>query len=715
MCVNSGSSPMTDDRANNEIQPAASDVGERLGLVHADTPVSVDGDQLGRAHFASLIARQIEVTRSDRGLVMSLVGPWGSGKSSVLSMVAESFAGDPTVVVVNFNPWFFSGSDQLVALFFATLAEQLPERLGEGRGVQVAAHLRSYGQALGTLRALPLFGGFFGAGSDVLSEAAKRTDSSITDLPEQRRVVADELRDLGARVLVLIDDVDRLQPTEVRDLMRMVKLVGDLPSITYLLAFDPSPVEGALKSEGINGREYLEKIVQVEHRVPDPSAERLESMLVEVVQAAVGHIPEERFDAVRWRAVLVGILNPLVRTPRHIRRYANGLALGVSLAGDDVNIVDVLALTGLATFLPTFHARLPLLAEDLTGVSRSLMFTSKPEQERAAARLRAAAKESGRPEVVLAAYELLFPHTGRLLDEIHPSHSESSELARLRRVANPEAFTTYLTAVIPEDGVSAAETAKVLDAFRETDVLQDELRSRDVADLSRIFRRLIAHAQEIPLARVPDSVRVIAPIAREAKGAPSPFISTPEDWMNSFLVSLLSRLDGEARSSFIASWFGEEADLTGMLAVFRIARRNGITGEPLVSEEAVEAMQGAIADKVLSVDAGELMALDDVGRLLWLSGDFLRRTRLGEFHHLLENDQVFARYLFAFTEPPLGQGPRPLGWDGVAQALGHDWLVDRVSSVSATDLNTEMAEVVETARGFVERERADESPPSAIT
>jgi hypothetical protein len=48
--------------------------------------------------------------------------------------------------------------------------------------------------------------------------------------------------------------------------MRMVKLVGDLPGVTYVLSYDRRPVVESLTSPGISGDEYLEKVVQVEHR-----------------------------------------------------------------------------------------------------------------------------------------------------------------------------------------------------------------------------------------------------------------------------------------------------------------------------------------------------------------------------------------------------------------------------------------------------------------
>jgi predicted KAP-like P-loop ATPase len=113
---------------------------------------------------------------------------------------------------VEFNPWLFSGREQRTALFFGVLAEQLNEQLGKRRSADAAQRLRSYGAALGTLRALPAIGGLFDAGAAVIDEAARRLDRSKMDLHGQRNRLGEALRKLDVHIVVVIDDVDRLSP-----------------------------------------------------------------------------------------------------------------------------------------------------------------------------------------------------------------------------------------------------------------------------------------------------------------------------------------------------------------------------------------------------------------------------------------------------------------------------------------------------------------------
>lgn len=471
---------------------------------YGDTPVGSDGDELGRKRFADLIATQLKLVRLSSGMVMSLTGAWGTGKSSVLRMVNEALrqpgSGDQ-IVVINYNPWFFSGTDQLISGFLLTLADQLPRSLGEKVTANVADRLRRYGTAVGTLRSLPAFGGVFSVVSDVAKEGATRLDPEDVDLLAQRDKLAEVLDELHVHVVVVVDDVDRLQSAqEIRQLMQMVKLVGDLPGVTYLLAFDPRPVEEALTSAGIDGHEYLEKIVQVEHILPTVSEERLYGMLDRELTSALAHLPQDRLDSSRWSTVYEQIVRPLVTTPRHVRRLTNALPLAINLAGDDIDLTDLVALTAISTFLPSFHAAMARPYPDLvSGTMESFRIYAGQGKEEAAARLKEAAANSGNETVALAAYNLLFPHTGHVLGSGTYGSGTESDWKRLRRVAELESLYRYLTALTPEEGMSATDTQRLLDATLEDDAFATALKGHNCQQLVVVAMRLQVHAFDVPL------------------------------------------------------------------------------------------------------------------------------------------------------------------------------------------------------------------------
>ena len=70
-------------------------------------------DRLGRAPLAESLARQIQRADASEGLVVGVLGPWGSGKTSFVNLVRH-YLTSARVPVRDFNPWLFSGTENLV-------------------------------------------------------------------------------------------------------------------------------------------------------------------------------------------------------------------------------------------------------------------------------------------------------------------------------------------------------------------------------------------------------------------------------------------------------------------------------------------------------------------------------------------------------------------------------------------------------------------------
>ena len=116
----------------------------------ADAPIrSLSEDRLGRQSFAEALAAEVMAAPAARGYVMGLTGPWGSGKTSILNMTVDALGDD--AIVVEFNPWMFSGTEALVNSFFAEIGKQLAKK--EAKLKAVGGKLATYGQLLSPLAA----------------------------------------------------------------------------------------------------------------------------------------------------------------------------------------------------------------------------------------------------------------------------------------------------------------------------------------------------------------------------------------------------------------------------------------------------------------------------------------------------------------------------------------------------------------------------------
>ena len=122
--------------------------GKSAGLtavgVRGDNPIRrPDEDTLGRSTMATMFAGQVLALDVSEGVVVGVLGRWGSGKTSFVNLARAEFerAG---ATILDFNPWMFSGAQQLVESFFVELSAQLKIRPDLA---QVGEDLEEYGEA----------------------------------------------------------------------------------------------------------------------------------------------------------------------------------------------------------------------------------------------------------------------------------------------------------------------------------------------------------------------------------------------------------------------------------------------------------------------------------------------------------------------------------------------------------------------------------------
>ena len=94
-----------------------------------DCPISLlDDDKLNRREFAESLAQAILNHKKENCLTISLMGKWGSGKTSIINMVEDYWNRfDSENIIVHFDPWYFSNRDDLIFQFFDILSN-IPEK-----------------------------------------------------------------------------------------------------------------------------------------------------------------------------------------------------------------------------------------------------------------------------------------------------------------------------------------------------------------------------------------------------------------------------------------------------------------------------------------------------------------------------------------------------------------------------------------------------------
>jgi predicted KAP-like P-loop ATPase len=201
-----------------------------------DSPIErAEDDQYGITPFAKAIAVSIKNMESPVGTTIAINGPWGSGKSSAVNLIRNELdaANDGSLSVLDFRCWWYRGEEALTLAFLQELNSAL--RTGLGDKVKdlipsLSRHPLQAGPVIGTAVSLTMTGGWTALipGS---ADFAKRFFPDQEPLEKKFRKLSNLLQEQTKRFLIIIDDIDRLNPEEALAIFRLVKSVGRLPNV----------------------------------------------------------------------------------------------------------------------------------------------------------------------------------------------------------------------------------------------------------------------------------------------------------------------------------------------------------------------------------------------------------------------------------------------------------------------------------------------------
>lgn len=340
-----------------------------VASLRLDHPLSVEEvlekDRLRREPFAMQVTQALKAVSRDAGLVVAVEGSWGCGKTTLLNMVEALLRKDPAElrpVVVRFNPWLIGERDALLGEFLSSIGKslELPDYAADGK--RVAKELKAYSRAFDILKLLPGAEPWASIVKTVFNGVAD-TISAISDyktpgIEARKRKVEDALRAFPRRIVVLIDDVDRLFAREAFEMVRIVKAVGELPNIGYVLAWDEKYVSTALdKLQVPLAHSYLDKIVQVRMKVPPLSFSQRVMLTNAGLDrlASQGHAFHFKGSDARQTEIFHAGLAELMESPRDVVRLFDVMAsIEPGLRGE-LQLADMLGLAALMTKAPRVY------------------------------------------------------------------------------------------------------------------------------------------------------------------------------------------------------------------------------------------------------------------------------------------------------------------------------------------------------------------------
>jgi predicted KAP-like P-loop ATPase len=433
-----------------------------------DSPIERrEDDRYGIHAFAEALATSLLGIAKPVGSTIAVTGQWGSGKSSAVNLIRAELLErkDDTLSVFDFKCWWYRGEEAIALAFLQELDSALKSSLGDkvkDLVPEMGRHVLQAGPVLGSAVALATTSGW---GALVAGSAAfaKRFFPDKPSLEKTFRELSKTLAAQDKRVLIIIDDIDRLAPDEALGVFRLVKSIGRLPNVMYLMVFDRALAEAAVTERfPSEGPHFLEKIIQASFELPSPAPSDLHSALLAAFQERCG-TPEEEHQ-VRFMNLFYDVVVPYLTTPRHVTRLINAITVTWPPVANNVSHADYLTLETLRLYEPSLYTSIRQHRDIVTSTSRG------GSRDKARFDPFLAGVPEDRHGRLQTALQRLFP----VFEEVtYSGFREGWESER--RVCLAKHFDTYFKMSLSDDTLPGKEIRELLDRADDKEFIQERL------------------------------------------------------------------------------------------------------------------------------------------------------------------------------------------------------------------------------------------------
>lgn len=313
----------------------------------------ISEDRLLRGPLAENLAKEIlslDTAKGSRSL--AITSAWGNGKTTFLNFVREKLEGK--IDIISITPWSLTPGKSITTFFF----QEIIKKFG-GINYSIAKKLKEYAFVL---EAIEL--GWF------------EKSVKIPDLPYLTKSISDKLKECNIKVLIIIDDIDRLSASEIEEIFRIIRGSANFSNFIFLSAFDRRYVQSALKdSNPAYNEQYIEKFFESEFSLPELRPERLHKIIIDNLdwlEEADRKDFESYVSLDKFISTDLPVFYPFTNL-RSIYRWLNGIHGRYRILKGECKIEDLADLEMLYLLFPDVYT---LLSKDFKRVLYTERYTN---------------------------------------------------------------------------------------------------------------------------------------------------------------------------------------------------------------------------------------------------------------------------------------------------------------------------------------------------
>ena len=270
-----------------------------------------------------IVDRLLRTKMHEEAFSLGIAGVWGSGKTTCLEALKKEFG--RKVLYIEFMPWNSNSPEKIIEDFFLLFRKEVSSQINPFLSGTIAKYAR---QLLSINRMDPWLALFRS-----LAVWYSEKDSNVF-----KSKIADKLKDIDSKIVVAIDDIDRLDSNELFEVLRLIRNTANLPNLIFLVTYDKDYVIKQLKNKGISNPDlYLEKIINVEVMLPKVMGYELISMLYSDLEKMVDeNVVLSIMNTVGKNKKGTRTIVAILTNYREIERFAKQLAVHVAYAQENL-------------------------------------------------------------------------------------------------------------------------------------------------------------------------------------------------------------------------------------------------------------------------------------------------------------------------------------------------------------------------------------------
>lgn len=303
-------------------------------------------DKLNRDIFAHNLANSILTYDQEESLTMGIIGNWGSGKSSLINLTINRLKND--FIIIRFDPWFFSNQNNLYLQFFKTVIDEIKKEEIKKEGIfesKIKSKEELFKKPNNSLENYINYikNSSINLNVDNLDYILNSNKfESYNSLEFHKNQCEEYFENLDIKIIVIIDNIDRLVAAEIVQIFTLVKSVANFEQFIYILSFDKEIVSKVLKEVVCDyNDDYLDKIIQIPIIIPKISESKIEELILADIYPIYMNQLEKFHNANDEFKQVIDYIMLFIKDIRGLKRYKNMLNFYIDNITYDLNINDL--------------------------------------------------------------------------------------------------------------------------------------------------------------------------------------------------------------------------------------------------------------------------------------------------------------------------------------------------------------------------------------